>query len=288
MGRQAVRAPIPQAPRYGLLIAAPTIDGEDERVLMGGWEFLRYKCTTGNRTAVRCRSNTTAMAEEALDSDGIQVGDPLLVFTNYECTTRGFAVADYEVRARNQLASIVSFEVANELWTGTTRDSVGDPDVIDNAALTDIGSDTVTNGPVSAHDALGLLTSALGTCLRGGRGMIHVTPHVLTAMIQENALYRDGNLWLSPMGHIVVADDGYDGSGPGGVPAGATQWAYATSMISIRTGPVIVPGDFESWVDRTVNRVVVYAEQAYGFQFDGCCMLAAEVALPAPLIGPPS
>lgn len=295
MSRQSIAPPPATPPRYGFIAAAPLIPSPIAQDWMQGFQFNREECGGGNRVAINCRGgNDPRVVDDEQTGDTIVHGDPFLVWTERHCTTRGFAAADYEGRATRQLAATVSFELANELWTGTLRDSTNDPDVLDNAALNDIGSDTVTSGGVDPHLALGLLVGGLGQCSHGSRGMVHVTPQLLVELVRNGSVYRDGNLWLTPMGHIVVADDGYDGSGPGGRPASTTQWAYATSMIGYRVGPVNVPGADEngavkpSWTDRVRNRVLVYADQAVAYQWDECCHIAAEVTLPAPLVGPPS
>lgn len=295
MSRQSIAPPPATPPRYGFIAAVPDAPGLNPRDWMQGFQFNREECGDGNRVAINCAGgNPARTVDDEVTGDDIIHGDPFLVWTERHCTTRGFAAADYRGRAERQLAATVSYELANEFWTGALRDSTADPDVLDNAALTDIGSDTVTNGGVEPHLALALLVGALGQCSHGSRGMVHVTPQLLVELNRNGAVYRDGQTWLTPMGHIVVADDGYDGTGPGGTPAGATQWAYATSMVTKRLGGVNVPGADEagavkpSWTDRARNRVLVYADQPVAFQWDSCCHVAAEIALPVPLVGPPS
>ena len=59
--------------------------------------------------------------------------------------------------------------------------------------------------------------------------------------------------------------------------AGASQWAYATSLIQIRLGPVNVRGGPNAdGVDRSNNTAEVYAERMAAAAWDGCCHLAAE------------
>ena len=293
MSRQIVEAPRATPPRYGLIAVAPLIQNDPNLVWIDGWEFNREACAGGGRVALNCGGGTQEMVP-GTDPDDLISGDPFVVWAERHCSTLGFAAGDYEPRARRNLASVVSFELANELWTGALRDEANvDPTVddIDNLVLSDVTSDTVTNpvgGGVSPELALGLLVGGLADCSHGSVGMIHVTPQLLVALAAAYAVYRDGNIWLTPMGHVVVADAGYDGSGPGHVPAGATQWAYATSMISVRLGTVDIPAGFNDSVNKATNTVVVYAQQAVGFQWDECCALAAEVTLPVPAIGPPS
>ena len=77
--------------------------------------------------------------------------------------------------------------------------------------------------------------------------MIHCTPQVLTHLVDRGSVIKEGNVWVTPMGHIVVADAGYSGDGPDADAADSTsQWMYGTSLLSVILGPVeIIPGTLE-------------------------------------------
>jgi hypothetical protein len=291
MARTPIQAPATRPPAYGLIVAAPTV--ETPATAWGaGWEFNREQCAGGGRTGTNCRGGNPERTVDTETDDELVEGDPFLVWAERHCRTIGFAAGEFEARARRQLAAIESYELANELWTGTLTSDSQEPAngmrEMANRALVDVGSDTVTDGEVEPVEALGRLVRGLDECSHGTVGMIHVTSQVLVALVAASAVYRDGSKWYTPMGHIVVADAGYDGSGPGGAPAGVTQWAYATSLISVRLAPVSVPASFDDSVDHRTNRVVVYAERLVGYQSEWCCHLAAEIDLPVPLIGAPS
>lgn len=122
--------------------------------------------------------------------------------------------------------------------------------------------------------------------------MIHCTPQTLVRWVAASAVRLEGGQYLSPLGNIVVADAGYDGSGPGGVAAGASQWAYATGLISIRLStPQVIPGDVETAqsiaqaLNREDNTLDVYAQRLALVQWDECCHIAAELDLAVCAIG---
>lgn len=295
MARQAVDAPPARPPRYSLLIAAPTVD--DGARWQAGVEFAPEGCGNGGRVAVDCIGGTDPLDPD--ENPDWVTSDGFAVWAADQCSTFGRAARDYAGRARRQLEATQSFQIAEEVWGGSL---VGQPVLLgapgtvnENRPLTDVASDRVTSSAETAVEALGLVVGALGKCGEGRQGMIHVTPQVLQHLVNESSVYRDGGLWYSAMGHLIVADDGYDGSGPGGVPAGSTQWIYGTSMMAVRLGELeIYPRlpeaganeiDWPAAVDPATNLVTVIAQRLALVQWDRCCHVAAEVDVPVPAIG---
>lgn len=261
-------------PRYSLWASAPTLS--DDARWQNGFEFQPESCGASGRLAVECEGNTSEM--DATYGPVTVEGTPFLVWSSDKCSSWGFLARDWNGRARRALEATRSFEIAAELWTGSLS--------IANPALTDLASDTVTDGPTAEVAALACLEQGLARCYKGRQGMVHVTPQLLTHLRGFNVVELSGNQWVSPNGHLVVPDAGYDGSGPGGVEAGDSQWAYATGMVSLRSSEVVyTPGtlrearDFAAAMDRSVNDIVVFAQQVVAFQVDECCIIAAEVDL---------
>lgn len=275
MAREAISAPPAKPPRYGLWAAAQVVT--DDARWQDGFRFQPEQCGSSGRVAVSCFGNAVAMEPDM--APDIVEADPFVVWAGDTCSAFGWLARDWEGRARRQLEATRSFEVAAELWTGSA--------VTTNPALTDVTSDTLTSGAASAVAALACLESALGTCGRGRTGMVHGTTQLHTHLVTNGTLKLDGTTWRTPNGHVWVADAGYDGSGPGGVAAGATQWAYATSLVAIRASAVeVVPGslaearNLSAAMDRNVNDITVVAQQMVALQWDECCHFAAEISLP--------
>lgn len=289
--RGNVQAPTPRAPQYGLIAAAPAVDSNapDFR-LVNGWAFLPEGCGSSGKLSVECEGNTAEMSSGLASPDAVE-GEPVFIFAEDRCSTIGFQSRDWLGRARRQLAAILSYELADELWNGTV--SLADGLVNRTLAGVAAESDTLTAGGVTPLAALGCITEGLAVTLKGQQGMVHVTPQMLQHLAADSIVTRQGNLWVTAMGHIVVADAGYSGDGPGGVAAGATQWIYGTPMLRVRLGTVeTIPGSLDDArslaqaLDYPVNTMAVFAGQLAGVQWDNVCShLAAEVTLPICALG---
>lgn len=284
--RQAVQAVPVQPPRFGLLVAAPVTPMNGVR-WQAGVKWTAESCAGSGRAAVgRCGSTDALVADR--DANFVNA-DPFLVWAADECSIFGAAARDWSGRVTRQLEATQSFQIAEELWTGELSAAEG----LDNRALTDSASDTVTNGPTTVLDAFACLEAGLASCGQGRRGMIHVTPQVLVHLMSSYTVVREGTQYLSPLGNIVVADAGYDGSGPGGTPATTSQWGYATGIVAVtlEAAPELVPGSLEAaqiiWqgLDRSVNTLGIRAQKLAMYQWDECCHLAAEFNLAPCLVG---
>jgi hypothetical protein len=295
--REPVRAPESRSPQYGLIVAAPELTEPNKLdALASGWKFNPENCGNSNKLPVLCAGNTADMAIGTADGkwNGDEIlGDPIWIYAEDRCSSLGNGNRDWQGRARRQLTAVESYELADELWSGTVTQAAT-PD-LENRWLAGPAdqSDTLTSSGVTPVAALGCITQGLAEGLKGQQGMVHVTPQMLQHLAADSIITKQGNLWVTAMGHIVVADAGYDGSGPDGAAAGATQWIYGTPMIRVRLGTVeVIPGDLADAknlamaLDYPVNTIAVYAGRLAGYQWDNeCTHLAAEVSLPICLVG---
>ena len=275
--RANVQAPPARPPVYGLIAAAPAIEDPDLR-WAGGWSFQPEGCGLGGKVAVVCEGDTT---QAGLGGPAVVEGEPIWIFGADRCTTMQRS-RDNEGRARRQLAAVESYQLADELWSGTVT-AAATPDLANRWLAGDAAdSDTLTTAGVTPVAGLGCVTQGLAEYLKGQPGMVHVTPQLLQHLVADNIVTRQGNLWVTAMGHIVVADAGYSGDGPGGVAAGATQWMYGTAMVRVRRGPV----ELTDTIDHTVNTRLVVAGRLAGVQWDSeCAHVAAEIAIPLCAVG---
>lgn len=286
MPRTAIEATPVQPPRYGLLVAAPVTIGDNGGVRWSaGVTWEPEQCGSSGREQVECAGNTADLDNNA--SPGLATADPFMVYASERCSPFGFGARDFAARATRQLEATQSFEIAEEFWTGSLRDAADAGDQIeDNGALTDSTSDTVTTGPASPTNALACLEQGLSEVARGRRGMIHATPQVLVHWMQDGVVRLEGGQYVSPLGNIVVADAGYPGDGPGGTLAGDSQWAYATTIVSVRLSTVqVIPGALDNAqaqaaaLNRSDNTLDVYAQRLALVQWDDCAHIAAEIDL---------
>lgn len=284
MARTPIDAPQAREPRYGLIAAAEIID--DPTRWQAGVSFTPEACAGGGVLPLEqgCGPNLSGSFASSANP-GEAVADPFVVFHVETCSTFGSARRDFQGRARRGLLATRSSYVAEALWDGY------DP-MQEQRALVDSASDVLTSEASSPSAVIACLEQGLMVCGRGRRGLLHVTPQLLTILVQQSLVYRDGNLWLSPMGNIVVADAGYTGNGPDDAvgnprPAGSSQWAYATSWMRLRFSAVdVYPPNLSSEADLSStsiwpdNSIDVLAWQLAQIEWDECCHLAAEVDLP--------
>lgn len=287
--RDLVQPPRPRPAAVSLVNSAVTPDQQAEVGPVGGrWQqgfrFTPEPCGNG------WVEDPCAPEPRDTPARGTQVeGEPYALVTPDRCTATGFQQADYVGRAQRLMLRRQSALIAAELWSGELAAAAGWP----NQTLVGTGDpedtpDELTNGPASAVVALACLEQYLAACGLGDRGMIHMTPQLASHItsVAPGALRREGGLLLTVLDTIVVPDAGYPGSGPGGVPAGASQWAYATGLVQIEMSEVMVlPGELAQALDRSTNTVEYFAQRLAAHAWDGCCHGAAEVDLGVCLIG---
>lgn len=197
-------------------------------------------------------------------------------------------------RARRTLDNCGTIGMARELWRGDVARAEIDAGDVDfpNDYLTkaETLTELAAGDAVPVRDAFAWLEQGLATCSCGGIGVIHAAPFTATlwASLDLITATPDGRL-VSKLGTLVIADPGYDGSGPTDPDADpdplpptappdtwATAWAYATTMVDVRRGAVSIVGD-RSTMDRETNDFTVYAAQPFAATFDPCCHLGVQV-----------
>jgi hypothetical protein len=266
-------------PVVGLLASVTPIEEPDLRWAgASGWGFSPDGCDVGD-VEDPCQVSTRT----APDRGATVEGQAFAVWASDRCSVIDYGGNADEIaeRARRQLAAIESKRIASELWRGDLATAQGWP----NPFLASLDNDVVTVGASSPTVALACLEQYLGECSGGARGMVHATRQVVTHWNALSLLRREGGLMLTINDTIVVPDAGYDGSGPPPGPgqdptpaADGSIWAYATSLVQVRLGPVEVSDPMQV-VDRDVNDYVVFAQRLAAVSWDTCCWAAAEVSL---------
>lgn len=176
-----------------------------------------------------------------------------------------------EDRARRLLNQAIDRKIERELWTGDIANAAGFPNVALIDAATQIDSDIVPLFQGFAYAQQWLAERI------DGRGVFHMQPIVASLLGAAGFLRREGNALFDVFDNVVVAGQGYPGTGPGGVAHDTkTSWIYATSMIEILLGPVEVIGG-EQEMDRNRNTVTFRAERAVAASLDGCALGALEL-----------
>lgn len=275
--RQAMTAPPARPPRYSLIGVAETLQLSDE-LLAGGYTFDPEACGSnrGGIAELGCAGDITPPEPPAAPE--LVVGDPFVIWAADECSTLGFNARDYEGRATRMLNASQSYWLAQALWHGDTI-NVAQPSLMTYAY------DEISYNALSITEAVAQISAGLAYTLRGERGMIHMSPSNLDRAVAAGVAIRDGNLWVTSMGHVIVADAGYDGAGPDAAEQSINaDWIYGTDMISVALGDVeIIPGSFADataraqMVDRSINLLTIYAERLATWISTGCEWVCAPV-----------
>lgn len=297
---RSVTAITPQPPVVGLLISAEVSDTEHR--FSEGTRWLPEQIGVDGAGVVAIHRNedgtaggkgTTASRAASLAEPRDEVlNEPFVAWVGERTSTLGglSSERDFVARVSRALDAVESYQVAREWWDGSVLGAAV-------AAYTgDLvhpnNSDRVTTSALNVVGAFGALEAGLASVLGGRRGMIHCTPQVLVHAVAEQAVRVGGSperpVYRSMMGHLVCADAGYSGNGPGGsesVGDGSSQWVYGTAPMKVLKGPrVVKPVEAASReaVDHNSNDLIVLAERPFVVQWDPTATVAAEVNIGTP------
>lgn len=290
MVRALIEGRKPTSPFYGLLVAAETITDGDPRWALGGatWESeVVSEDMAGQSGLVAMRDCDAAGNPGAGATSWVRQQSPVLVWTVDKCSTLGSADRDFQGRATRALEAVQSFQIARELWEGNAASAQPDAGLDTPGSTWFLDPDLLTyatsGSAVSVVAGLSCVEQHLAETLEGQRGMVHVTVGVLTALLAEQAIWRDGTLWRTANGHVVVADAGYTGNGGAGGnggDAGASQFIIGTDMLSVRLGPILVtPDSVADATDHRINDVLFTAQRPALVVWDALVSVAAEVSV---------
>jgi hypothetical protein len=188
---------------------------------------------------------------------------PFFIWEAEDCTSaQDQDVADAQGRAVRLLKANLSQRIAKEMWRGDqagpngwpnpylARDAAGGPYV--DGSVPSVVKKVAAGSTVNPIAALAALDQAIATYGTGAQGMIHCTRRTLDVWASNHLVNREGGLLLSPQSNVIVADAGYDGSGPGAggtahaaaAPdaTGVQAWAYATGMVQTFVSDIEVGG----------------------------------------------
>jgi len=126
-------------------------------------------------------------------------------------------------------------------------------------------------------NALAILEAELAEEIPGQRGIIHLPPGLLGQAVSNYGLRWDQDRWVTPLGHVVLADSGYvNMTEPTGQAASADgeDWVYASGPVAwIESEPVGLGVGIES-IQVTRNTIHRWMS-GYGLiVFDPCAVTA--------------
>lgn len=191
-------------------------------------------------------------------SGGVASYKPYALYATNRSSTfgDGLSTAEFYDKAQRKLQGGEAAALEAILWDGYAGAANQNPFLSDgagdyaSAAGNDAGctdsaaaTTTITSNAGTVVDAFAVLEQQIGES-SGSRGMIHLRPIALHALVAADVVRREGNVWLSPMDNIVVPGRGYPGTGPAGQAVGATEWMYGHSgIVQIRRGGIIRLGE---------------------------------------------
>lgn len=290
-GPQVVPAPAAAPPRVGLLISGNVIPGDGDWT--NGYTYQPESCAGGGIL------DYCSGAEMSIpNGPSVEEFVPFVVWAGDKCGTFGATERDWQGRAQRLLRSVESYWIAREFWRGDLAQE-GDgstpyptrylaaPDDADIDIVTGVGD------PAPLADAFACLEQGMGDCAQGARGTIHCTLQVASLAFAARIIERQGKDLVTGLGTLVIADAGYDGSGPGDEPpAEGSQWMYGTGPVDVRVGTVETNPDslmearqLASATDRELNNIEVRAWRLASASWDGCCHIAAQVDVPLCRVG---
>lgn len=216
-----------------------------------------------------CVFPDTNMAGHLVPLFVYQQGYPFIINAGVQCSTMGAPISDnldnWHEAADEQLEMTQWRQIANELWTGAFNTAGGHP----TKKLADPGATTLGAGAVNPVEAVSLLEDAFRS-YSGGPHLIHVPPRAVAYLKAENLIVGGAGRWYTALGSLIVADNGYPGTGPDGSAAGAgSVWLYGTGPITARLDREVFHPETE-WVHAVrvrTNDVIVRAQKLAGVTF---------------------
>ena len=209
---------------YGLFAAARIIEGATGATL-GGVKYP-YRCDPATDTwPGPCADDIPPGEQKNLPANGQDLieAHSFSVYAFETCPLVGYDEADLEGLARNSLLRGEQHDVEAAVWNGR-GEFVG---------LTQRPDVTVLSPtPVSPVDALALAEWWMGK--QDGLGVFHVNAIAATPMAAQDAVWRDGPVYRSTLGHTMAFGGGYGLNGPAGAPAPAgAAWMFITREVEI-------------------------------------------------------
>lgn len=245
---------VPQlgTPRYSLVGVAGVVTETMDRFIAGGrWrpEPLRTE-GSGDLGTWKVDAANTAMSGAAISPAA--TGAAFGVWAGEVNSTFDGSWDELLSRVTRKLVTYESREIANQLWSDT---------LAINPSLKLAGTGSVLAGAAGGQTivrSIGIADDAIGDTW--GRGMIHMRPQTLAGAVASQAVTKEGNVWMTPLGNIVVADAGYSGLSPAGTGAVGDDTICVTPSVEVhRSNITTLPNELRDGINRSTNTLTVYA-----------------------------
>ena len=249
-----MQAKVPQIgpPRQSLVAIAGVVNETDDRFISGlTWmpEPLRTE-SNGDIGTWKVDASNTAVSGSAISPAAS--GNAYGIWAAEKFTAIGADWTEMRERVTRKLGTYESRAIEAQLWS----DSLG---VNPNTKLAGSGSALAgASGGQALIKGIGIADEAIASTW--GRGMVHMRPQTLAAAAASYVLQKDGNVWVTPLGNIVVPGAGYSGLSPAGSGSVGDDFIYVTPPVEVhRSNIVITPDSIVEATNRATNDVVLYA-----------------------------
>lgn len=256
---QHVTLPPASRPAAGLLAGARSLNVDE---WWRGIAFAEVGCAEPT-----WRGPCTSGADAPVSLGDSQQFAPITIRQGLDCSA--LSMSDIRTMAASRLDVTREYAMARTLMTGdgTEQDDSGTL----NASIH--GQAEELDEQDNVNEAIARLEEEASKNLYGARAFIHVPP-ALAAFIEVNAAWRDGTVWRTMMGNVVIVSPGYFGEDPDGVLEPTRRWVYASGEVYASSGQRTVLFD----VDRDVNTSVAWAQELGLVVFDPCWVAGAPVS----------
>lgn len=206
----------------------------------GGGDLGTWKVDASN-TAVSGASISPAATGNAY---GIWAAESL--------TAIGIDWAEAVDRVTRKLLTFESLAIETQLWSDS---------LAVNPSLSLTGSGAALAGSSSGQTivrSVGIADTKITQTW--GRGYVHMRPETFAGAVANDVLTKDGNLWTTPLGNVVIPGAGYTGLSPAGSGSVGDDFICVTPIVDVhRSGVVITPDQVAAATHRSTNTVVLYA-----------------------------
>lgn len=224
-----------------------------------------------------CSPTTTAKAS-ASGWPGFEANQdhrPIVIGAGVKCSPAGHTdLAEWHAKADRRLELCEWYEIAFELWTGEQSKAKG----FGNRYLASPDVTVLAGGDeLSLLSAIAEIEQAFPTCTCDGTKLIHMPKWLLDVAKAKTIIERRGERWFTAAGALIVADDGYPGTGPDvldeddDVVAGPDLeedqvWLFGTTAVSVARSKAVTHPEpnWDTAISYRTNDVEVRSEKWAG------------------------
>lgn len=190
--------------------------------------------------------------KQARELPGLVYQPSFLIWDALTCSNLSGMLDELWDRIDHNLDVQMSYAFASQL-EDAAQGGIGLIGADNYVGTTDYRPEVVTTAASSVQLAIALLEDFLAEKLRGGLGVIHLTPGLYSIAVAFGLV--DSMLSTTPTGHAVVGDAGHSGQDTptgGSAPGTGEAWAYATGDV---------------WYAVAAQPRMLEAESGEGYQF---------------------